>query len=300
MKPFFSVVIPTYNCANKIHRAIESVLSQSYSNFEVLVMDDGSTDNTKEIVSSFRDRRIIYDKDRNFGGPARPRNRGIALAKGDWICFLDADDWWHYHKLESTLSEIEAGAEVIYHDMYIARSSNQSSFKDKLASSPPKHPMFTSLLCSAMSLPNSSVVVKKECLKKIGKISEKKDLISVEDYDTWIRLSKVTEKFARIPRSLGYYWSGGDNISIASPAQCNRIKILYDQYMNKLNPLQKKRARGFLAYRIARIAMAYGDTTKAQNLFLQAICSPIDLIFRFKSMYFLSVNVMLRFFNEAR
>ncbi len=297
MKPFFSVIIPTYNCANKIHRAIESVLCQSYTNFEVLVMDDGSTDNTEEIVSSFQDKRIVYDKDRNFGGPARPRNRGIELAKGDWICFLDADDWWHYQKLESTLSEIEAGAEVIYHDMYIARSSNQIIFKDKLTSSPPRHPMFTELLCSAMSLPNSSVVVKKDCIKKIGKISESKDLISVEDYDTWIRLSITTEKFSRIPRVLGYYWSGGGNISTASPAQCNRIKILYDQYINKLNPQQKKRARGFLAYRVARIAMSYGDRKKAQNLFLQAICSPIDLIFRFKSIYFLCVNVLLRFYQ---
>lgn len=297
MKPFFSVIIPTYNCANKIHRAIESVLCQSYTNFEVLVMDDGSTDNTEEIVSSFQDKRIVYDKDRNFGGPARPRNRGIELAKGDWICFLDADDWWHYQKLESTLSEIEAGAEVIYHDMYIARSSNQIIFKDKLTSSPPRHPMFTELLCSAMSLPNSSVVVKKDCIKKIGKISESKDLISVEDYDTWIRLSITTEKFSRIPRVLGYYWSGGGNISTASPAQCNRIKILYDQYINKLNPQQKKRARGFLAYRVARIAMSYGDRKKAQNLFLQAICSPIDLIFRFKSIYFLCANVLLRFYQ---
>lgn len=297
MKPFFSVVIPTYNCANKIHRAIESVLSQSYKSFEVLVMDDGSTDNTEEIINSFRDKRILYDKDKNFGGPAKPRNRGIAKAKGDWICFLDADDWWHHHKLEFTLSEIEAGAEVIYHDMYLVRSLSQNIFKDKLISSQPKHPMFTSLLFSAMSLPNSSVVVKKECLKKIGKISEKKDLISVEDYDTWIRLSKVTEKFARIPRALGYYWSGGSNISIASPAQCNYIEFLYDQYMNELSSSQKKRARGFLAYRIARIAMSYGDRTKAQNLFLQAFCSPINLIFRIKSIYFLCANVMLRFYQ---
>ena len=112
MKPFFSVVIPTYNCANKIHRAIESVLSQSYSNFEVLVMDDGSTDNTEEIVSSFRDNRIVYDKDSNFGGPARPRNRGIAIAKGDWICFLDSDDFWKKDFLSNAFEFIKKDFDI--------------------------------------------------------------------------------------------------------------------------------------------------------------------------------------------
>ena len=67
--------------------------------------------------------------------------------------------------------------------------------------------------------------------------------------------------------------------------------------MNKLNSPQKRRARGFLAYRIARISMSYGDRIKAQNLFLQAICSPIDLIFRIKSIYFLCANVLLRFYR---
>ena len=100
--------------------------------------------------------------------------------------------------------------------------------------------MFKSLLCNAMSIPNSSVIVRKELLIKIGGISENKNLISVEDYDTWIRLSKLTEKFTRIPEALGYYWSGGGNISIASPAQCNRIEFLYDQYINELNSPQKK------------------------------------------------------------
>ena len=84
--PLFSVVIPTYNRANMLQRALESVLAQSYDNFEILVMDDGSTDNTAEVVASFTDPRITYRWNKNFGGPARPRNKGIALAKGEWIC----------------------------------------------------------------------------------------------------------------------------------------------------------------------------------------------------------------------
>src|SRR6266545_511842 len=98
--PFFSVVIPTYNRAEKLRRALESLLHQSYGDFEVLVCDDGSTDGTREVVSAYAgELQISYLWEENWGGPARPRNRGIAAAQGKWVCFLDADDWWHPDKL---------------------------------------------------------------------------------------------------------------------------------------------------------------------------------------------------------
>jgi len=86
--PVFSVVVPTYNRAEKVCRAIKSVLNQSFSDFEILVMDDGSTDNTCEVVKELADPRITYEWAKNFGGPAAPRNRGINLAKGKYIAFL--------------------------------------------------------------------------------------------------------------------------------------------------------------------------------------------------------------------
>ena len=285
-QPLFSVIIPTYNCAFKIQRSIQSVLSQSYSNFEILVMDDGSTDETKDIVLSFDDSRITYFWDKNFGGPARPRNRGIECAKGDWICFLDADDWWDFRKLELSLIEIETGADVIYHDLYYVRSLNQSVFRDRLRSSTPRSPMFRSLLCRSISIPNSSVVVRKDLLKEIGGISENKDLVSVEDYDTWIRLSKITENFVRISKPLGYYWVGGGNISAASPVQCFRIDQLYKQYFHELSMSEQKKAKAFLAYRIGRIAMLYGDRDKSKKYLLMALAGKVPITYRIKSLFF--------------
>jgi glycosyltransferase involved in cell wall biosynthesis len=296
-KPRVSVIIPSFNHAYFIGHALQSLLDQTYTNWEAIIIDNHSSDNTDEVVCKFKDPRIKLRKIFNNGVIAASRNMGIREAKGELIAFLDSDDWWDRQKLERVLDEINNGADVVYHDLYIARSLNQSVFNEQLHSTEPIYPMFKSLLCTAMSIPNSSVIVRKELLIKIGGISENKNLISIEDYDTWIRLSKLTEKFARIPEVLGYYWSGGGNISIASPAQCNRIEFLYNQYMSELNSPQKKRARGFLAYRIARIAMSYGDRTKAQNFFLQAICSPINLMFRIKSIYFFSTNVLLRFYQ---
>lgn len=89
----FSIIIPTYNRAHMISRGIESVINQTYTNWELIIIDDGSTDNTKEVVESYNDSRIQYYWQKNQERSVA-RNNGIGKAKGDWICFLDSDDWY--------------------------------------------------------------------------------------------------------------------------------------------------------------------------------------------------------------
>src|SRR5882672_1834830 len=108
LRPCFSIVIPTYNRAAKLKLTLDSVIAQTFTDFEVLVMDDGSSDNTREMVESFRDSRIRYQWAPNSGGPATPRNRGIDAAVADWICFLDADDRWYPDKLRRVAQVITA------------------------------------------------------------------------------------------------------------------------------------------------------------------------------------------------
>ncbi|MBL78499.1 MAG: glycosyl transferase [Nitrosomonadaceae bacterium] len=211
--PVFSVVVPTYNRAEKVCRAIKSVLNQSFSDFEILVMDDGSTDNTCEVVKELADPRIKYEWAKNFGGPAAPRNRGISLAKGKYIAFLDSDDWWIPTKLEESLAILDQGFDLVYHDLFIVKKTNQKLFLKKTHSRKLNTPVFNDLLKHGNGLFNSSVVAKKEVLNEINGLSEDPNLIATEDYDLWLRFSKVSEKFKMIPKTLGYYWSGGDNIS---------------------------------------------------------------------------------------
>src|SRR5437868_2002167 len=96
--PLVSVVIPTYNSASFLSQSIESVLQQTYDNFEVIVIDDGSTDNTEAVLSDYKD-AIHYIK-KNNGGPSGARNLGIAEAKGEFIAFQDSDDLWLPEKLQ--------------------------------------------------------------------------------------------------------------------------------------------------------------------------------------------------------
>ncbi|MCF8070632.1 MAG: glycosyltransferase [Desulfobacterales bacterium] len=101
--PLVSVIITTYNRAGLLRQAIESVLEQTYDCIEIIVVDDGSTDNTEKVVESFKSTKIQYIWTTNWGGPARPRNIGIRRARGEFIAFLDADDYWKAEKLEVQL-----------------------------------------------------------------------------------------------------------------------------------------------------------------------------------------------------
>ncbi|RNI25754.1 glycosyltransferase [Rufibacter latericius] len=105
MKPFFSIVIPTYNRASIISKTIKSVLSQSFTNFEVLIIDDGSTDNTEEVVAGFSDQRIVYFKKNNAERGAA-RNFGVNRALGEYIFFLDSDDILFNNHLENAFLNI--------------------------------------------------------------------------------------------------------------------------------------------------------------------------------------------------
>ena len=95
-----SVIIPTYNREKTILRAVQSVLDQTYTNLEVLVIDDGSTDGTAEIVRGIEDDRVKYIVLEQNGGQAKARNTGVQMAEGEWIAFQDSDDCWHKNKLE--------------------------------------------------------------------------------------------------------------------------------------------------------------------------------------------------------
>jgi hypothetical protein len=152
--------------------------------------------------------------------------------------------------------------------------------------------MLTALLCTGMAVPNSSVVTRRDLLERIGGISEDRQLISVEDYDTWIRLAQVTERFHRVPGCLGYYWAGGGNISAASPKQIDRIRALYGRYLEGLSPAVRSAASGFLAYRVGRIAANCGENGIARENLMEAVRAPIPPLYRLKAAALLGATLV--------
>ena len=110
--PEISVIIPTFNYGKYIERAIDSILTQTYQDFEIIVVDDGSTDNTKEIIRSKKSDKIRYFYQENKGAPAA-RNKGIVESKGKYIAFLDADDEWLPTKLEKQVDKFQKSSNKV-------------------------------------------------------------------------------------------------------------------------------------------------------------------------------------------
>ncbi len=286
--PKVSVIIPNYNRADCLERCLDSLAAQTFNDFEVLICDDGSTDNSEEVVNRYVGKlNLKFETAPNFGGPARPRNLGVVSSRAPYIAFLDSDDWWAPNKLFNSISILDAGADLVYHDLYIVRSKNQTKYKHKIRSSHPQIPMFHSMLCTGFSIPNSSVVVRKKILEKINGITEDKDLISVEDYDTWIRVAQITERFIRLDTCDGYYWIGGGNISTASQLQQYKIRKLYSRHNEFLPKKMRGIAEKFLDYRIGRIALSHGDYIQARNSFIKVLGSSVEYRYQLKAFIFL-------------
>jgi len=226
-----SIILPTFNHAKFLKKAIESVIRQNYSNWELIIIDNNSVDETFEIINSYSDIRIKYHKTQNNGVIAASRNLGIHLSTGSWIAFIDSDDWWTNDKLIKSVKYIETeNFDLIYHDLYLVDKKNQLTFK-KLASSRSLHfPIYQDLLLNGNGILNSSVLVRKKILEEVGLLSCDTDKITWEDYDCWLRISRITNRFYYLKETLGYYWVAGGNTS--NPDQdLKNAKSIYNKYV---------------------------------------------------------------------
>lgn len=263
MKPFFSVIIPTYNRANELRRALESVSNQSLRDFEVIVCDDGSTDNTPEVAGIFADKMALsLVRTENWGGPARPRNIGIRAARGEWVCFLDSDDWWYPQKLETVLA-FTSRADVIHHKsaVYDANGKKLLAMKGRQLTAP----VFVDLLTGWNALHTSTVCIRKSLLEAAGGFTEEKELIAIEDFDLWIRISRLTDSFVYLDQLLGAYWLSSGNISEFSTASIAREVALFDRYVMQLAAEDRSEARKMISYRQGVVnwhLRRYGESRK--------------------------------------
>jgi len=117
LAPIVSVIIPTYNRAYCIKRTIDSVLNQSFKDFDIFVIDNNSIDNTEEIINAYNNPKIIFKKIENNGIIAASRNKGIFLSRSKYIAFLDSDDWWKPDKLKISIGFLEEGNDLICHQL---------------------------------------------------------------------------------------------------------------------------------------------------------------------------------------
>ena len=269
--PCFSVIIPTYNSANLICRAIESVFNQSFTDFELLIMDDGSNDGTEDLIKSYRDERIGYDWASNSGGPASPRNRGLRLAKGRWIAFLDADDLWYPNKLEIVYATIEKNPYVaaVCHNEYTRRECEQK--KRLICHGPYEEDFYKLMLLQGNRVSTSAVILRHQFLKKYNlSFNTKKEFAIVEDYDLWLRISYYGGVFKFIKEPLGEYILQKNNLtSDRIRHNTNRLKLL-KEHVFEFQTFDKNKKRLWMKIS-TRISFLYAKEYASNKKFIEAI-----------------------------
>lgn len=285
-KPGVSVIIPTYNRAHDLLRALRSLQQQTYTNWEAIVIDNHSIDNTDEVVASFKDDRISFHKIHNNGVIAASRNKGFNLANAELIALLDSDDWWTNDKLEKSVKLINEGYDLVYHDMWLVKSRNWLGIRRKIGSWDLETPVFDDLIKRGNPIPNSSVVVRTALIRSLNGLSEDTQLVTTEDYDCWLRLSKITDRFKCLPEVLGYYWVG-DNISSNPARQYEVIKRLSMLYVEPYIEKNEMPVPSWMLYIKARAAYLLGEKEEALDLLKILRKRSLSLIIRLK------VQVML-------
>jgi glycosyltransferase involved in cell wall biosynthesis len=301
MRPLVSIIMPTYNCGPYISAAIDSVLAQEYQNYELIIIDDGSTDDTEKVLKQYKG-NFNYIKQNN-AGPSAARNRGIKESRGEILAFLDSDDIWYPDRLEKSVgfllehpdvkmvsSDVDFFDEtgiVINGQISLEKTVHEGSIYDKL---------FLQNFISTIT-----VTFWKECLDKAGIFDLR--FRHGEEYDLWLRISHFY-KYGFIRKSLsGYRLRAGSLVSEYESFLRTRLKIiakheeLFPDYF-KDHPHLIKMAETDLYFRYGYNFFHAGKSRQSRQCFLNVIKrNPINL----KSYLYLITGLLpTRIFKAAR
>ena len=234
MSPKVSVIIPTYNRAQWLPAAIESVLTQTFKDFELIVVDDASTDQTPTVLQPLREHITYIRHERNLG-PGASRNTGIARSSGPFLAFLDSDDLWLPEKLEAQICFFDANPEAVAcqtDEIWIRKGKRVNPKKIHLK---PSGYMFDQSLRLCLISP-SSVMIKRWVLDEVGWFDE--ELPACEDYDLWLRLTsrwpvyliekQLVIKHGGHPDQLSARYWGMDRFRI-----CSIVKIIASESLSQ-------------------------------------------------------------------
>ncbi len=203
--PTVSVIIPTYQRAGFVGQAIDSVLAQTYTDYEIIVVDDGSTDNTRDVLTGYGDRlRVIYQENRGAGAA---RNTGIRAAQGRYIAFLDDDDLWFPHKLERQIPILDANPEAAlgFTDLvgFDVNGIRETRYSEHY---PPLIDGGATALFRYNFIGGATVCARRRCLEEIGLFDE---TLLATDYDLWLRMIEHWP-FRYLDEPLYYYRQSPD------------------------------------------------------------------------------------------
>lgn len=230
-KPFFSVIIPCYNVEHTIVATIDSLINQTFNDFEIIFVNDGSTDKTREILENVtlnQNINIILQSNKGLGAA---RNSGIRASNGKYVAFLDADDIWENNKLQNVFLYLKSNdCDLVCHNEHVVDKNHKVIRKHYYG----PYTKYEDLFFKHNCLSPSAVTIKKSIINKVGYFSENRNLHGVEDYDLWLRMAKVNINIKYIPDFLGMYVIHDNNMSIKYDF-IDRVECLHIEHAKYIN-----------------------------------------------------------------
>lgn len=283
-----SVIIPCYNHAHYLPHAVRSVLSQTFTDWEAIIVDDGSTDNTREVATQFTDPRIRYIYQENRGLSAA-RNTGIQAAQGAYLVFLDADDEWESRFLQVCVAALDAeksAAAVVTLTRFI---DENGAMLPKVGGQVVSREGFHARLLEGGFFPVHAVLVRAGAVRQAGLFDE--SLTSVEDWDLWLRITRHGGLFLSIPEPLARYRiSTGSMSTNAGRMHANRMAVLTKHFGppdgDPLSwPVEKRRGYAFANRSAALGFIAQQEPDQGWHYLAQAIQTEPRLLKRLDTFY---------------
>jgi glycosyltransferase involved in cell wall biosynthesis len=270
--PLVSVIIPAYNRANILPRAINSVLNQTYQDFEIIIVDDNSTDDTEDIVKKISDGRIQYIKNQKNVGAAVARNVGIESSKGKYIAFLDSDDEWLPEKLSKQIRLFENSSSnvgVVYSGLTIIDNGRPVSVRK-----PQKRgDLRKDIVLENWVGPLSTGVVSQECFINCGLFDE--SLPACQDWDLWIQIAQKYE-YDYIAEPLVNYHLSSDSITQNTAAKACGHTMLLKKYYKIIK--KDRKAHSNQRFNIGHYNLLCGEHVQGQkNLFDAVRLNPLNI-----------------------
>lgn len=229
-----TIIIPTYNRSLYLKRAIESVLNQSYENIEIIVVDDASTDDTKKIVNSFSTSKIKYVRNDRRMGPNRSRNIGLKHASGNYIAFLDDDDYYSdRNKLKEQLKLFEKNERLGFVGCGYYEESIKKERMPNL-----RGKIDENLLISFSDIETSTIMIKKSIIDRVGYLDEK--FPSEQNHDFFYRISKISE-FDYVPKVMVVKGKPKSRISTNAIKKIKGYILFHKKHMQDIKRLSPKK-----------------------------------------------------------
>ena len=261
-----SIVIPTYNRARLLSRAIQSVLNQTYSNFELIIVDDCSNDCTESVVKGFHDDRIRYIRHEKNQGAATARNNGIMAAKGEYIAFQDSDDEWLPTKLEKQVNAFNSAPSdrgVVYTSFWLIDNGKKTLVPSSHVKQTEGKISDELLETNFVSTPTA--VVRKECFEKVGMFA---NIPRFQDWELWLRISKYYS-FKHIREPLVNSYRQPDSISRRIDALVLARKYILFRYYDAISEKPKILGRHYSD--IGIFLCSKGDIKAGRKYFFKAV-----------------------------